>query len=175
MAKTKELSKDVRDKIVDLDKAGMGYRDTRLFCCWSASSRPGPAFRFTLSLFPLFSACAMVHIFSKLLAPVALVLGEFPPVQSGWWGLFGWNSLMVYSLSLIICFVFQREFTSCKFVLVPCGIILWSFLNSHENRFIFAYGSLSLNLKLTIFPHLVFVRIISVAEYISVQHALLQT
>ena len=25
MAKTKELSKDVRDKIVDLHKAGMGY------------------------------------------------------------------------------------------------------------------------------------------------------
>ncbi len=26
MAKTKELSKDVRDKIVDLHKAGMGYK-----------------------------------------------------------------------------------------------------------------------------------------------------
>ena len=26
MAKTKELSKDVRDKIVDLQKAGMGYK-----------------------------------------------------------------------------------------------------------------------------------------------------
>ncbi len=26
MAKTKELSKDVRDKIVDLNKAGMGYK-----------------------------------------------------------------------------------------------------------------------------------------------------
>ncbi len=26
MAKTKELSKDVRDKIVELHKAGMGYR-----------------------------------------------------------------------------------------------------------------------------------------------------
>ena len=28
MAKTKELSKDVRDKIVDLHKAGMGYKVT---------------------------------------------------------------------------------------------------------------------------------------------------
>ncbi len=28
MAKTKELSKDVRDKIVDLHKAGMGYKTT---------------------------------------------------------------------------------------------------------------------------------------------------
>ncbi len=26
MAKTKELSKDVKDKIVDLQKAGMGYK-----------------------------------------------------------------------------------------------------------------------------------------------------
>ncbi len=26
MAKTKELSKDIRDKIVDLNKAGMGYK-----------------------------------------------------------------------------------------------------------------------------------------------------
>ncbi len=26
MAKTKELSKDVRDKILDLHKAGMGYK-----------------------------------------------------------------------------------------------------------------------------------------------------
>ncbi len=26
MAKTKELSKDVRDKIVDLQKAGIGYK-----------------------------------------------------------------------------------------------------------------------------------------------------
>ncbi len=26
MAKTKELSKDIRDKIVDLHKAGMGYK-----------------------------------------------------------------------------------------------------------------------------------------------------
>ncbi len=26
MAKTKELSKDVRDKIVDVHKAGMGYK-----------------------------------------------------------------------------------------------------------------------------------------------------
>ena len=26
MGKTKELSKDVRDKIVDLHKAGMGYK-----------------------------------------------------------------------------------------------------------------------------------------------------
>ncbi len=26
MAKTKELSKDVKDKIVDLHKAGMGYK-----------------------------------------------------------------------------------------------------------------------------------------------------
>ncbi len=29
MGKTKELSKDTRDKIVDLHKAGMGYRTIR--------------------------------------------------------------------------------------------------------------------------------------------------
>ncbi|KAK6294865.1 hypothetical protein J4Q44_G00340910 [Coregonus suidteri] len=35
MAKTKELSKDVRDKIVDLHKAGMGYKTIakQLVCC----------------------------------------------------------------------------------------------------------------------------------------------
>ncbi len=35
MAKTKELSKDVRDKIVDLHKAGMGYKvksQSQLYC-----------------------------------------------------------------------------------------------------------------------------------------------
>ena len=30
MAKTKDLSKDVRDKIVDLHKAGMGYKTKQL-------------------------------------------------------------------------------------------------------------------------------------------------
>ncbi len=56
-------------------------------------------------------------------------------------------------------------------MLVPCGIILWSFLNSHKKRFIFAYESF-FKFKADTFSHLVFVRIIAVAEYISVQHAL---
>ncbi len=34
MAKTKELSKDVRNKIVDLHKAGMGYKKTFVQLCF---------------------------------------------------------------------------------------------------------------------------------------------
>ncbi len=34
MAKTKELSKDVRDMIVDLHKAGMGYKTFHRQAAW---------------------------------------------------------------------------------------------------------------------------------------------
>ena len=38
MGKTKELSKDIRDEIVDLHKAGMGYKKTKQATWWEINN-----------------------------------------------------------------------------------------------------------------------------------------
>lgn len=113
-------------------------RDTRLFCCWSASSCPSPAFRSTLSLFPLSSsACALVHSLNKLLAPEAPELGEFPPVQSKWWDCLVWtlcwSAFWVWSSALFI-----KGHTRLLVCVLPLLWTIFYFMNNIVNIYPFS-------------------------------------